>query len=261
MLAALTHPRTSGSAAIRQNVLRPLPMLLRKCGASMRNSLEQVVPHLAERLVDHDLGVRSLACRALVELLTVVRASVVIPALLNRSVIGRSVRVREAVLTLLAHVLHQRDPPPGEELPTACCKEFATFLRQLDEPTTSTGQAALQCIQQLYALHPAGVRAQLASNGRAAGIPQGAARHANGRIEEFERGVAPTLPPMAVAYPAPPPLPTPPAMHTALQQPQWDGSSFGAGGVVAPQSIGGDDWMLSSSSATSASSTTRRAHR
>ena len=34
MLAALTHPRTSGSAAIRQNVLRPLPALLHKCGSA-----------------------------------------------------------------------------------------------------------------------------------------------------------------------------------------------------------------------------------
>ena len=39
MLAALTHHRTSGSIAIRQNVLRPLPTLLHKCGGSLRSSL------------------------------------------------------------------------------------------------------------------------------------------------------------------------------------------------------------------------------
>ena len=52
MLAALTHPRPSSSVAIRQNVLRPLPALLHRCGASMRSSFEPIVPHLAERLVD-----------------------------------------------------------------------------------------------------------------------------------------------------------------------------------------------------------------
>ena len=72
MLAALTHPRAAGSAAIRQNVLRPLPALLQKCGGTMRSSLDQVVPNVAERLVDADSGVRSLAARALLELLTVV---------------------------------------------------------------------------------------------------------------------------------------------------------------------------------------------
>ena len=90
-----------------------------------------------------------------------------------------SVRVREAVLTLVSHVLHQREPPPGEELPSAVCKEIPTLLRQLDDPTSGPGMAALQCVQELYALQPASVRAQLASNGRAAGIPQGATRHAN----------------------------------------------------------------------------------
>ena len=113
MLAALTHPRASASAAIRQNVLRPLPTLLHKCGSTMRSSLDQVVPHLAERLVDADTGVRSLAAGALLELLTVVRASLVVPALLSRSVLGRSVRVREAVLLLLAHALPSASRRPA----------------------------------------------------------------------------------------------------------------------------------------------------
>ena len=77
ILSALTHHRTAGSVLVRQNVLRPLPALLHKCGSALRSSLDQVVPHLAERLADNDMGVRTLAARALLELLTVVRASVV----------------------------------------------------------------------------------------------------------------------------------------------------------------------------------------
>ena len=107
ILSALTHHRTAGSVLVRQNVLRPLPALLHKCGSALRSSLDQVVPHLAERLVDNDMGVRTLAARALLELLTVVRASVVVPAMLSKAVLGRSVRVREAVLLLLAHALHR----------------------------------------------------------------------------------------------------------------------------------------------------------
>jgi hypothetical protein len=63
MLAALTHPRTEGSVAIRQNVLRPLPALLQRCGGKLRSSLDQVVPCIAERLVDADAGVRAPPAR------------------------------------------------------------------------------------------------------------------------------------------------------------------------------------------------------
>ena len=198
MLAALTHPRTSGNAVIRQNVLRPLPALLHKCGSTMRSSLDQVVPHLSERLVDVDAGVRSLASRALFELLTVVRASLVVPALLSRGVLGKSVRVREAVLTLLAHALKTREPPPGEELPAAVAREIATLLKCLDEPTSAQGAASLLLLQQLYALSPAAVRSGLVSGAKEAGVPRGAARHVLARIDEFERGVAPELPPLQV---------------------------------------------------------------
>ena len=207
MLAALTHPRTSSSVAIRQNVLRPLPALLHRCGASMRSSFEPIVPHLAERLVDADAGVRTLAARALLELLTVVRASLVVPALLSRAVILKSVRVREAVLTLLAHALHQRDPPPGEELPAACCKEMATLLRQMDDAVSPHAQAALLLAQELHVLSPAAVRNAVASSATQPGVPRGAARHVHARIDEVERGVAPALPPLHVAYPPPPPAP------------------------------------------------------
>ena len=65
ILSALTHHRTAGSVLVRQNVLRPLPALLHKCGSALRSSLDQVVPHLAERLADNDMGVRTLAARAL----------------------------------------------------------------------------------------------------------------------------------------------------------------------------------------------------
>ncbi|KOO29951.1 clip-associating protein 1-like protein [Chrysochromulina tobinii] len=151
ILSALTHHRTAGSVLVRQNVLRPLPALLHKCGSALRSSLDQVVPHLAERLADNDMGVRTLAARALLELLTVVRASVVVPAMLSKAVLGRSVRVREAVLLLLTHALHQRDPPPGMELPTACIKELPTILRLLDDAASLPAQAALALLQEVHA--------------------------------------------------------------------------------------------------------------
>jgi hypothetical protein len=40
ILSALTHHRTAGSVLVRQNVLRPLPALLHKCGSALRSSLE-----------------------------------------------------------------------------------------------------------------------------------------------------------------------------------------------------------------------------
>ena len=209
MLSALTHHRTKDSIAIRRNVLLPLPALLHKCGSSLRNSLDQVTPHLAERLVDNDMGVRTLAARALFELLTVVRASLVVSSLLSRAVIGRSVRVREAVLLLLAHAVRQRKPPPGEELPAACLKELPTLLKHLDDPTTLPAQATLSLLQEVQATNIASFRSQLAAAATSVGIPRGAVRAVNGRLEEVERGTAPYLPPLHVAYPPPPPLPTP----------------------------------------------------
>ena len=136
MLSALTHHRTCGSVLVRQNVLRPLPALLAKCGGSLRSSLEQVVPHLAERLVDVDLGVRTLAARALLALLGGARAHVVVPAMLDKRAIGRSVRVREAVLLLLAHALHARQGGPVDELAAACVGQLGPLLRILDEPAS-----------------------------------------------------------------------------------------------------------------------------
>ena len=225
VLSALTHHRTSGSVLIRQNVLRPLPALLHKCGSSLRSSLDSVVPHLASALVDVDMGVRTLAAHALLELLTVVRASVVVPALLSRSVLSRSVRVREAVLLLLAHALHQRDPPPGEELPTACLKELGTLLKQLDDPMSLPAQASLSLIQEVAATNGGSFRPALAAAGAPVEIPRGASRLVLARLEEVERGVAPYLPPMHVAYPPPPAPPVP--------QPPTSAQRGGAGGAGA----------------------------
>ena len=210
ILSALTHHRTAGSVLVRQNVLRPLPALLHKCGSALRSSLDQVVPHLAERLVDNDMGVRTLAARALLELLTVVRASVVVPAMLSKAVLGRSVRVREAVLLLLTHALHQRDPPPGMELPTACIKELPTILRLLDDAASLPAQAALALLQEVHATGITMFREQLTAAAAPVDVPRGAMRLVLARLDEHDRGVAPYLPPLHVAYPPPPPPPAPP---------------------------------------------------
>ena len=63
LLAALSHPLTEFNVAIRQNVLRVLPALLQRCGGSLRSSLDRVLPHLAERLVDADVQSRAYAVR------------------------------------------------------------------------------------------------------------------------------------------------------------------------------------------------------
>ena len=106
LLAALNHPLTEANIAIRQNVLRVLPALLQRCGGSLRSSLDRVLPHLAERLVDNDPQSRAFAARALHELFANTRAPAAIGALLAPTVLTRGVRVREMVFIFLCDVLH-----------------------------------------------------------------------------------------------------------------------------------------------------------
>ena len=106
LLAALNHPLTESNIAIRQNVLRVLPALLQRCGGSLRSSLDRVLPHLAERLVDNDPQSRAFAARALHELFANTRAPAAIGALLAPTVLTRGVRVREMVFIFLCDVLH-----------------------------------------------------------------------------------------------------------------------------------------------------------
>ena len=204
---------------IRQNVLRPLPALLQRCGSSLRSSLDAIVPHLASHLVDSDYCVRALAAKSLFQLLSVVRSAVAIPALLDRSVLGKSVRVREAVLTLLAHAVKERIPPPGEELPLAISRELAPLTKLIDDSISAVPLAALAVLQQVHACRVASLRALLGPAAAAAGAPRAALRICLARLDEADRGVAPNLPPTNSVFPAPPPPPPappspPPASHS-----------------------------------------------
>ena len=145
VLACLKHPATEGNVSVRRNLLAVMPMLLQRCGgSSLRASLEQLVPNLAERLVDADVGVRDLSRGAILELLAVVKPNATVPALLAKPVLGRSPRTREAVLLLLADLLHQRLPSAGSELAQSCAKkeQLSTLLRLSRDPLLFLGQLA-----------------------------------------------------------------------------------------------------------------------
>ena len=83
--------------------------------------------------------------------LAVVKPNATVPALLAKPVLGRGVRTREAVLLLLADLLHQRLPSAGSEFAQACAKkeQLATLLRLLDDPASPTALAVLALLQQL----------------------------------------------------------------------------------------------------------------
>ena len=201
VLAVLTHTVTLESVAIRRNIIAVVPTLLQRCGgSSLRASLEQLVPLMAERMVDTDPGVRDLSRAALIELLSVVRASAAVPALLAKSVLGRGTRTREAVLLLLVDALDPRQPTvAGSELATAFSKHLPTLMRLIEEVPSPSSQAVLDLLQQLYCSSAATeLRQLLTSRSTGPGVPRHALRVALGRLDEVDRGVAPAIsPPVA----------------------------------------------------------------
>lgn len=131
LLAALNHPLTESNVAIRQNVLRVLPALLQRCGGSLRSSLDRVLPHLAERLVDNDPQSRAFAARALHELFANTRAPAAIGALLAPTVLTRGVRVREMVFIFLCDVFHlTRGSVHADDLTLTLIPSLALALAQ-----------------------------------------------------------------------------------------------------------------------------------
>lgn len=201
MLGCLKHPITEANATIRRNLLSAMPSFFQRCGGnSLHASLAQLVPPLVERLVDSDPPARELSRRALVELVALTRPAEAVGALLSKPVLGRGARTREALLLLLAELLHRRLPSSSELGLVLSRKEhLGTLLRLVDDLSSPTTQSVLAVVQQLHAAHlSADLRQQLAAAASASGLPRHSLRIALSRLDDVDRGLAPEPPTLSI---------------------------------------------------------------
>ena len=137
--------------------------------------------------------------RALHELFAVVRPAAAVGTLLAPNIFGKGVRVREMVLIFMCDALFQtRGSVHADELATACtaAKPLAALLKTLDDTVSPSCIATLGLLQRLHAVPAVAprLRALLSSAANASGVPRSALRIASARLDDADRGIAPTVP-------------------------------------------------------------------
>ena len=103
------------------------------------------------------------------------------------------------VLIFMCDALYQtRGSVHADELATACTapKPLAALLKTLDDTASPSCIATLGLLQRLHAVPAVAprLRALLSSAANAIGVPRGALRIASARLDDADRGIAPTVP-------------------------------------------------------------------